>query len=82
MQFDEEQLTEEIIEDKTQETLKILDKISALYDSALKQAVKLADTPQSKKRLYLHARYAVSRTRIKCRNWRVHLSLTCTSGIA
>jgi len=65
VQFGEEELTEETIEDKTQQTLKVLDKISALYDIALKQAIKLAGTPQSKKRLYLHARYAVSRTRIK-----------------
>jgi len=65
VQFDEGELTEETIEDKTQQTLKVLDKISALYDIALKQAIKLAGTPQSKKRLYLHARYAVSRTRIK-----------------
>jgi RNA polymerase primary sigma factor len=63
--FDEEELTEEIIEDRNQQTLKVLDRISALYNVALKQARKLADTPQSKKRLHLHARYAVSRTRIK-----------------
>jgi RNA polymerase primary sigma factor len=63
--FDEEELTEEIIEDRSLQTLKVLDKISALYNIALKQAGKLADTPRSKKRLHLHARYAVSRTRIK-----------------
>ena len=45
MQFDEEQLTEETIEYKTQQTLKILDRISTLYDIALKQAIKLAATP-------------------------------------
>jgi RNA polymerase primary sigma factor len=65
VQLDEEELSEETIEDKTQQILKILDKISALYDVALKQAGKLAATPQSKKRLHLHARYAISRTRIK-----------------
>ena len=65
VQFDEEELTEETIEDKTQQTLKILDRISTLYDTGLKQAIKLAATPQSKKRLYLRARYALSRTRIK-----------------
>ena len=65
VQFDEEELTEVRIEDRTQQTLKVLGKISALYDIGVKQAIKLAGTPQSKKRLYLHARYAVSRTRIK-----------------
>jgi RNA polymerase primary sigma factor len=62
--FDEEELTEEIIEDRSQQTLKVLDRISALYNTALKQASKLANTRQSKKRLHLHARYGVSRTRI------------------
>jgi RNA polymerase primary sigma factor len=64
-QFDEEELAEETIEDKIQQTLKVLDRISALYDVALKQASKLADTPQSKKRLHRYARYEISRTRIK-----------------
>jgi RNA polymerase primary sigma factor len=65
VQFDEEELTDEIIEDKTQGTLKVLGKIGALYEVALKQGAKLAGTPRSKKRLHLHARYGVSRTCIK-----------------
>jgi RNA polymerase primary sigma factor len=65
VQFDEEELTDEIIEDKTQETLKVIGKIGGLYAAALKQAGKLANTPQSKKCLHRYARYAVSRTRIK-----------------
>jgi RNA polymerase primary sigma factor len=65
VQFDEEGLTDEIIEDKTQETLKVIGKIGALYAAALKQAGKLANTPKSKKRLHRYAHYAVSRTRIK-----------------
>ena len=65
MQFDDEELTEEKIENKTKQTLKVLDKIAGLYDQALKQAAKLENTPKSKKRSYLHARYAVSRTRIE-----------------
>jgi RNA polymerase primary sigma factor len=36
--FDEEELTEEIIEDKGQKTLKVLDRISTLYNIAIKQA--------------------------------------------
>ena len=65
VQFDEEELTEQMIEDKTGQTLKLLDNIGALYDVAVKQAGKLAKIPRSKKRLHLHARYEVSRTRIK-----------------
>ena len=65
VQFDDEELTEEKIENKTRATLKVLDKIGSLYDQALKQAQKLENTPKSKKRPYLHARYSVARTRIE-----------------
>jgi RNA polymerase primary sigma factor len=63
--FDDEELTEEKIENKTKQTLKILDKITGLYDLALKQAAKLEKIPRAKKRSYLHCRYAISRTRIE-----------------
>ena len=63
--FDDEELTEEKIENKTKATLKILDKIAHLYDIALKEAKKLENTPKAKRVSYLHARHAVSRTRIK-----------------
>jgi RNA polymerase primary sigma factor len=63
--FDDEELTEEKIENKTKQTLKILDKITGLYDLALKQAAKLERIPKAKKRPYLHARYDISRTRIQ-----------------
>jgi RNA polymerase primary sigma factor len=63
--FDDEELTEEKIEKKTRQTLKTLEKIAALYDVALKQAVQLARTSKSKKYSHLHAWYAISRTRIQ-----------------
>jgi RNA polymerase primary sigma factor len=65
VQFDDEELTEEKIKAKTDETLKRLDKIGKLYQQALKLAAKLERTPKIKKRPYLHARYAVARTRIE-----------------
>jgi RNA polymerase primary sigma factor len=65
IQFDDEELTEEKIENKTKRTLKVLERIGNLYLEALKQAAKLEKTPKSKKRPYLHARYAVARTRIE-----------------
>ena len=65
VQFDEAELTEETIEIKTQQTLKLLDKIAGLYQVALKQAIKFECTPKLKKRAYLRARYAVSRSRIE-----------------
>jgi RNA polymerase primary sigma factor len=76
VQFDEEELTEEAIEEKTRQTIKILDRIAALHKTALRQADKLADIPQSNKRQYLQARYALSRTRIKMSQWARSLELT------
>jgi len=65
VQFDDEELTEEKIEAKTRETLKQIDKIAKLYQQAKKLAAKLENTPRAKKRPYLRAKYAVSRTRIE-----------------
>src|SRR6202166_3198580 len=65
VQFDDEELTEEKIENKTKQTLKVLDKIGQMYGLALKEAGKLERTPKSKKIACLHARNAVSRTRIR-----------------
>ncbi len=65
VQFDDEELKEEKVENKARQTLKILDQIAVFYDVALRQAARLACTPKSKKRSYLHAWYAVSRARIQ-----------------
>jgi RNA polymerase primary sigma factor len=64
IQFDDDELSEEKIEAKTKETLKKIDKIASLYVLARKQAVKLRCVPRSKTRPYLHARYALARTRV------------------
>ncbi len=65
VQFDDEELTEEKIENKTKKTLKVLDKIAKLYGDCLKAAAKLEHVPKSKKRPYLHAAYHVARLRIE-----------------
>jgi RNA polymerase primary sigma factor len=65
VQFEDEELSEEKIEAKTKETLKQIDKIAALYLLATKQAAKLQRVPRSKKRSYLHTRYALARTRVE-----------------
>ena len=65
VQFDDEELTEEKIANKTKQTLKYIDKIAKLYDLALKQAEKLGATPKAKKRPYIKAKWAVSRTRVE-----------------
>jgi RNA polymerase primary sigma factor len=64
VQFDDEELTEEKIANKTKQTLKHIDKIAKLYDTGLKQAVKLDKTPKAKKRPYIHAKWDVARTRV------------------
>ena len=63
--FDDEELTEEKIANKTKQTLKYIDKIAKLYDTALKQAVKLEKTPKAKKKSYIHAKWDVARTRVE-----------------
>ena len=63
--FDVEKLTEEKIENKTKQILKIIDKIQKLYQVGLKQDAKLENTSKSKERAYLWAKHALARTRIQ-----------------
>src|ERR1700730_3916622 len=58
-------MSEEKLNAKTKGTLKQIDKIAALYLLATKQAAKLRCVPRSKKGSYLHARYALARTRVE-----------------
>ena len=65
VQFDDQELTEEKIANRTRQTLKDIDKIAELYKTALKQSEKLAKTPKSKRPSHLRAKWAVARTRIQ-----------------
>jgi RNA polymerase primary sigma factor len=65
VQFDDEELTEEKIANKTKQTLKKIEKIEKLYESALKLAAKLEKIPKSKKKQYVRAKWELSRTRIE-----------------
>ncbi len=65
VQFDEEELTEQKIANKTEQTLRQIAKITKLYKTALKQAEKLAMAPKPKRQSYLRAKRAVARTRIQ-----------------
>jgi RNA polymerase primary sigma factor len=65
VQFDDEELTEEKIANKTKQTLKHIEKIAKLYDTALKQALKFDKTLKSQKRPYIRAKWAVARTRVE-----------------
>jgi len=65
VRLDHEELTEKKIENKTRQTLRIIDKIEKLYQVALKQAAKLERIPKSTKRGYLWAKYQLARTRVE-----------------
>jgi RNA polymerase primary sigma factor len=65
VQFDDEELTEEKIANKTKQTLKHIEKIAKLYDTGLKQATKLEKTPKAKKRTWIRAKWDVARTRVE-----------------
>jgi len=65
VQFDDEELTEAKIADKTKQTLKYIDRVAELYETALKQAEKLVETPKSRKQSYVRAKWALARTRIQ-----------------
>ncbi len=65
VQFDDEELTEEKIENKTKKVLKVLDQIAKLYLECLKQAANLERLPKSKMLAYIHGKYAVARMRIE-----------------
>ena len=65
VQFDEEELTEEKIANKAKQTLKRIEKIAELYETALKQAEILAKTPRTKRKRFRRASRAVARTRIQ-----------------
>ena len=65
VQFEDEELTEEKLANKTKQTLRQIGKIAELYNTALKQAEKLAKTPKSKRQSYLRVKWAVARTRIQ-----------------
>jgi RNA polymerase primary sigma factor len=65
VQFDDEEVTEAKIANKTRQTLKYINRIAGLYEAALKQAEKLAEPPKSKKQSYVRVKWALARTRIK-----------------
>ena len=65
VKFGEEKLTDERIENKTRQALRVIDKIEKLHRTAFKQAARLENTAKSKKGAYLRAKYALARTRIQ-----------------
>jgi RNA polymerase primary sigma factor len=64
VQFDDEDLTPEKIEDRTCRTLRVINKIKKLYEAASQQAARLEKIARSNKRAHLRARRRLARTRI------------------
>jgi RNA polymerase primary sigma factor len=65
VRFDEEEITEEIIDSKMRNTLRIIGKIEKLYEVGLKQAARLKHMPRSNKRVHLRTRHQLARTYIE-----------------
>ena len=65
VQFTEEDLTEAKLATRTRQTLKCIDRIAELYETALKQAKKLAETSKAKKQSHVRAKWTLARTRIQ-----------------
>jgi RNA polymerase primary sigma factor len=63
--FDDAELTETQIVKKTRQTLKHFERVSQLYETALKQAEKFAATPKANRALYVRAKWTLARTRIR-----------------
>ena len=60
--FDEDELSEDKIEQKTRLTLRIIDKIEKLYALAQTQQKRLDGIAKSNKRVHMRARYKLART--------------------
>lgn len=65
VQFDDEELTEEKLANTTKRIIKDIEKIEELYETALKQAERLAGTARSKRQAWRRASWAVARTRVR-----------------
>jgi RNA polymerase primary sigma factor len=65
LHFDEEELTETKIANRTKQTLKDIAEIEKLYEKSLRQTEKLAQSGRSKKRPHVRAKWAVGRTRVQ-----------------
>ena len=64
LQFSDEELTDEKIEEKHQETLDTIDEINKTYKKVNQLRVKLDGVPKSKKKSYRRASWNLGRTRV------------------
>jgi RNA polymerase primary sigma factor len=61
----EEDLTDDKVEEKLRQTLRIIDQIEKLYGAGRKQGLKLQNTAKSEKQAHLRARWRLARTWIE-----------------
>jgi RNA polymerase primary sigma factor len=65
VQFGEEEIAAEQLEDKTRQTLRIIDRIEKLYGVGVKQLNRFEKMPRSKKSAFARTALRLSRTRIE-----------------
>jgi len=65
VQFGEEELTPEQLEDKTRRTLRTIDRIEKHYDAGLKHLGRFSKTPKSNRKLHARAKRQLIETRIE-----------------
>jgi RNA polymerase primary sigma factor len=63
--FDEDELTEGRIEEKTRHTLRLIDRIQKLREAALNQAVRMKQTTKASRRRHLRLATRLARTRVE-----------------
>jgi RNA polymerase primary sigma factor len=64
VQFDDEELTDEKVEEKTRQTLRAIDRIAKLYLEVLKLAQKLEKASRTRKRAWVRGKWRVARRRV------------------
>ena len=64
VRFDEDELTEDVLADKTRQVLRLVDKLGRLHQKSRQQAVRLGKIRARKTRPAIRARWALGRTRV------------------
>jgi RNA polymerase primary sigma factor len=65
VQFDDEELTDEKVEEKTRQTLRSIDRIAKLYLEVLKLSQKLEKASRTRKRAWVRGKWRLSRRRVE-----------------
>jgi RNA polymerase primary sigma factor len=65
VQFDDEELTEEKVLNKTKQVLRQIDRIAKLYLAILKQAARFERVPKAKKRQWVRSKWNLARLRVQ-----------------